>query len=92
MAANLLEIGELADLHAITPDLPAKPPRAKSGAFPVILNKADVVQVHVDADCLKRPQIQLLQVRWRRFDQHLILVIVLEPVWVLTVAPISRAA
>jgi len=50
MPADLLEIGELADLHTVAPDLPAKPPGTKRWAFPVILDKANVMQRHVDAN------------------------------------------
>ena len=50
VAADLLEIGELADLHAVAPDLPAQTPGTQRRAFPIILDKADVVQGGVDAD------------------------------------------
>src|SRR5437764_12918212 len=42
-AADLLEIGELADLHAVEPDLPTEPPGAEGRALPIVLDKADVV-------------------------------------------------
>ncbi len=42
-AADLLEIGELGDFHAVEPDLPAQPPGAQRGVFPVIFNEADIV-------------------------------------------------
>ena len=92
MPADLLEIGELAHLHPVAPNLPSKAPSAKGRAFPVILDKADVMQGHVDADCLKRPKIERLQIRRAGFDQHLILVVMLKPVRVLAIAPIRRAA
>jgi hypothetical protein len=66
MAADLLEIGELRDLHPVAPDLPAQAPGAQRGAFPVILDEADVVDVHVDADGLERAEIEVLQVRRAR--------------------------
>ncbi len=62
MPADLLEIGELADLHPVAPDLPAQTPGAQRRAFPVILDKADVVQIGVDADGRQRPEIDVLQV------------------------------
>ena len=92
MASDLLEIGELADFHTIAPDFPPKTPRAEGRAFPVIFDKTDIVKVHVDTNGLKRAQIQLLQVRWAGFDQHLILVIMLQAVRVLSVAPGCWAA
>ena len=58
VAADLLEIGELADLHAVAPDLPAEPPGAERRAFPVVLDEADVVQVHVDADGFERAEVE----------------------------------
>ena len=57
MPADLLEIGELADFHAVTPHFPAKAPGAQCWAFPVILNKTDVMQRHIDPNRLKRPKI-----------------------------------
>src|ERR1700739_549939 len=42
--ADLLEISELADLHPVEPDLPTQPPRPQSGALPVVLDEADIVQ------------------------------------------------
>src|SRR5690606_35978830 len=37
--ADLLEEGELTDLHPVAPDFPAEPPGAERRAFPVIFNK-----------------------------------------------------
>jgi hypothetical protein len=62
-AADLLEIGELRDFHAVAPAFPAKPPGAERRAFPVVLDKADVVQQRIDADGGERAEIELLQVR-----------------------------
>ena len=44
-AAHLLEIGELGDLHPVAPHFPAQAPGAERRAFPVVLDKADVVQL-----------------------------------------------
>ena len=49
-AADLLEVGELGDLHAVAPDLPAEAPGAERRALPVVLDEADVVRQRVDAD------------------------------------------
>ena len=43
-AADLLEVGELGDLHAVAPDLPAEAPGAQRRALPVVLDEAQVVQ------------------------------------------------
>jgi hypothetical protein len=61
-AADLLEIGELADFHAVAPAFPAKPPGAERRAFPVVLDKADIMQQRIDADGGERAEIELLQV------------------------------
>jgi hypothetical protein len=49
-AADLLEIGELADLHTVDPDLPSEPPGAQCRALPIIFDKPDVVQTGIDPD------------------------------------------
>ena len=90
VAANLLEIGELTDFHPVAPDLPAKTPCAQRRAFPVVLDKSDVVQRHIDPDGTQRTKVQLLQVRRAGFDDDLVLVIVLPPVGAVTIAAICR--
>ena len=92
MPTDLLEIGELADFHAVAPDFPAKTPGAQGGAFPVVLDKADVMQRGIDADGVQAAQIQILQIGRRGFDQHLILVIVLQAVGVFPITPVGRPA
>ena len=92
VAADLLEVGELADLHAVAPDLPAEAPGAEGRALPVVLDEADVVQVHVDADGCERAEVDVLQVRGRGFDDHLVLVVVLPAVRAVAVAAVGRAA
>src|SRR5690606_5101875 len=47
--ADLLEIGELGDFHAVEPDFPPQPPGAHRGVFPIIFDEADVVLLRVDA-------------------------------------------
>ena len=59
-------------------------------AFPIVLDKADVVQMRIDADRGQRFQIELLKVRRRRLQDHLELVIVLQPVGVFAVAAVLR--
>src|SRR5271155_1281822 len=90
--ADLLEIGELADLHAVEPDLPAESPGAQGRALPVILDKADVVQAEIDANRRQAREIKVLTVRRRRLQDYLELVILLQSVGVLAVAAVGRAA
>src|SRR3546814_12573689 len=54
-AADLLEIRELADLHAVAPDLPAEAPGAERRTFPVVFDEADVVPHRLDADGFEAP-------------------------------------
>src|SRR5207248_11103283 len=89
-AADLLEIGELADLHAVEPDLPAEPPGAKGRALPIVFDKADVVLRGIDAERRETLQIQILAVGRRRLQDHLQLIIMLQPVRVFAIAAIGR--
>src|SRR3546814_10713050 len=61
-AADLLEIRELADLHAVAPDLPDDAPRAARQTFPVAFDEADVVPPRLDADGFQTPQGERLTV------------------------------
>ena len=91
-ARDLLEVSELRHFHSVAPAFPAQPPGAERRAFPIVLDEADVVQMRIDADGGERLQVQLLQVRRRRLDDHLELVIVLQPVGIFTVAAVLRPA
>ena len=62
MATHLLEVGELGDLQAVEPDLPAEAPRADGGLLPVVLDEADVVGCEVDAQRLQAAEVLLLRV------------------------------
>ena len=42
-AADLLEVGELRDFHAVQPHFPPQAPGAERGRFPVVLDEAHVV-------------------------------------------------
>ena len=90
-AADLLEIGELGHLHAVAPDFPAQAPGADGRVLPVVLDEADVVQRRIDADRAVAVEQQRLAVRRRRLQQHLVLVVVLQPVRVFAVAAVGRA-
>src|ERR1700716_944086 len=91
-AADLLEIGELADLRAIAPDFPAQAPGAERRALPIVLDEADVMQGRVDADCLQGAQIAFEDVGRRRLQDRLELVIVLQAHRVLAIAPVRGPA
>ena len=90
-AAELLEVRELRDLHAVAPDLPAEAPRAERRPFPVVLDEADVVPLEVDPDRRERFEVEVEHVRRRRLEHHLVLEVVLEPVRVLAVAAVASA-
>ena len=55
-AADLLEVGELRDLHAVQPDLPAEAPGAERRVLPVVLDEADVVGLQVEAERSSEPR------------------------------------
>ena len=86
----LLEVRELGGLHAVYPDLPAEPPGAQGGAFPVVFHEAHVVLGEVDAEGLQGAEVHVLDIRRRRLDDHLVLVVVAQPVRVLAVAAVGR--
>ncbi len=52
-AADLLEVGELRDFHAVEPDFPAQAPGAERGVFPVVLDEAHVVLLEVQPQRLE---------------------------------------
>src|SRR6266404_970959 len=90
--ADLLEIGELADLHTVEPNLPAETPGAQSRAFPIVLHKADVVQRWIDPDGRKTREVELLAVCRRRLEDYLELIEMLQPVRVFAITAIGRPA
>ena len=89
-AADLLEIGELPDLHAVAPDFPAEAPGSERRALPIVLDEAEVVAQRIEADLAVAREQQLLGVVRARLDDDLVLVIVLQPVRVLAVAAVAR--
>ena len=84
-AAGLLEVGELGDLQAVQPHLPAQSPRAQGGRGPVVLHEPHVVRGQVDAEGLQAAQVQLLRVAGVGLEDHLELGVRLQPVRVLAV-------
>ncbi len=56
-AADLLKIGELRDFHAIAPDFPTEAPGTQCRAFPIILDKANIMVLRVDAQLIKALEI-----------------------------------
>ena len=91
-ARDLLEIGELRHFHAVAPALPAEPPGAERRALPVVLDEAQVVDRSDRCRSRRAIEVELLQVGRRGLEDHLVLVIVLQPVRVLAVAAVLRAA
>jgi hypothetical protein len=91
-AADLLKIGELGHLHSVEPDFPAEAPGAERRALPIVLDEADVVLEGIDAERKQAVEIEVLEVGRRRLQDHLELIVVLEPVGVLAVAAVLGAA
>ena len=91
-AADLLEVRELRDLHAVEPHFPAKAPCAERRGLPVVFHEAHVMLVGVDADGAQAAQVQVLDVVGRGLHEHLELVIVLQAVGVLAVAAVGGTA
>jgi uncharacterized protein len=91
-SAHLLEISELRDFHPVAPDFPAKAPGTKRRAFPIIFDKADVVEQRIDANRGQTAKIKLLQVRRAWLQDDLVLIISAQAVWVFAVATVRRAA
>ena len=91
-ATDLLEIGELGDFHAVHPDFPAEAPGAERRVLPVILDKADIVLLQVEAEGFQRAEIEVENVVRRRFEHDLILIVVLHAVGVLAITTVLGAA
>src|SRR3546814_658206 len=52
--ADLLEVRELRDFHAIQPDFPAEAPGTECRRFPVVLDEADVMRQRVEPQLPQR--------------------------------------
>ena len=91
-AAHLLEVSELRHLHAIEPNFPAQAPCTQSWIFPIVFNKTNVVLFQVKAQGFERAQIQIQNVGWRRFQHHLVLVVMLKSIGVLAITAVFRTA
>jgi hypothetical protein len=81
-AADFLKIRELCDLHAVEADFPSEAPGAERRGFPIVLNEPDVVLVGIDAKHRETVQVKTLDIVRRRFEDDLVLVIMLESVGV----------
>jgi hypothetical protein len=88
--ADLLKIGELGDLHAVAPDLPAEAPGAQGRALPIVLDETQVVHGRVDAQGVEALEVEFLEVVRRWLDDDLELIEVLHAVGIVAVAPIGR--
>jgi len=78
----------LRDLHPVHHDLPANARGAQGRRLPVVLFEADVVRQRVDTESLERLQVDLLHVKWRGLEDHLVLVVLVEAHRVVAVTPI----
>ena len=91
-AADLLEVSELRDFHAIEPYFPAETPCAEGGGFPVVVDEADVVLFGIDSDFAERSDVQVEDVERAGLEHDLELVVVLHAVGVVAVAAVLGAA
>ena len=89
-AADLLEVGELGDLHAVEHDLPADAPRAECRGLPVVLFESNVVLAGIDPAGLEAVEIQLLHFIRRRLEDDLVLMMFEQAVRVLPKSPVVR--
>ena len=89
---GLLEVGELRDLHSVEPHLPAEAPGAERRGFPIVFDEAHVVPGEIETERAQAIEIEFLDVRRRRFQDDLELVMALETVRVLAIAAIRRPA
>ena len=78
----------MGDLHAVQPHLPAQPPGAEGRVLPVILDKADIVGIGVDAQRAQAVEVKLLDLQRRGLEHHLELVVMLQAVRILAVTAI----
>jgi DNA repair protein RecO len=58
-SSTLLEIGELSDLHAIQPDLPAQTPGTYVRGFPIILHKSNIMRPQIKTQMRKTVQVEI---------------------------------
>ena len=88
-AAGLLEVGELGDLHPVHPHLPAEPPGPQAWGSPSCPRRTGrrgrAASIPI---ARKRAQVEVLDVVGRRLQDHLVLVVLLEPEGVLAVAAV----
>ena len=87
-----MEIGKLGDLHAVEPDFPTEAPGTEGGGFPIVLDKAYVVNQRVDTQSLQGAEVEVLDCQRRRLENYLKLVVMLQAVGVVTVTTVGRAA
>src|ERR1700733_8936401 len=87
-AADLLEIGELGDFHAVAPDFPSEPRGAERRALPIVFDETNVMMQRVDPDGANTIEINVLHVLWCGLQDNLELIIMLEPVRVLAISAV----
>ena len=90
--ADLLEVSELRDLHAVQPHLPAQSPSPQGRRLPVVLDETDVVRQQIEAQGAQRAQVKLLKVIRRGLDADLKLVVVLQAKRVISVPSVGGPA
>ena len=89
-AAHLLEVCELRDLEPVEQHLPPDAPCAKRRRLPVVLLEPDVVLPRVDAARLEAIEIELLHFVGRRLQNDLILMVLEQPIRILSEPSVVR--
>src|SRR4030095_10569608 len=90
LTAGWLEIGKLRNLLTVKPHFPAQAPGPESRAFPVILDKANVMLARVNPNRFETFEIALLRVARIWFQDDLQLVVHLHTIRVIPKAAIVR--
>jgi len=91
-AAALLEVGELGDFEAVEKNLPTDSPGTERGRFPIVFLEADIVGAEINANGAEAAQVEVLDVRGRGLEDHLILKVFVEAIGIFAVAAVGRAA
>ncbi len=91
-AAALLEISKLGYFHTIQPYFPSQPPGPQGRRFPVIFHQPDIMFIRFNPQVAQTIKVEVNHIIRRRFEYHLVLIIVLEPVGIFSITAVSRPA
>src|SRR4029453_10683707 len=76
----------------VHPDFPAEAPGAQRRIFPIVLDEAHVVLLQVEAERRERTQVEIEDLGWRGLEHDLELVVLVQAIRILAVAPVFRPA